>query len=447
MNTYTPNSSKIVHYSYVDFSSRLISRPVHIVQYDDSIPILAVKLYNDGQSYTLPSNANVNLRLGKSDGNFVYNPALGCDSSKQTVYFEITQQMAVLSGEVSPVVEIEINNEYAASGSIGIVIDKNPIQQVSIESSTEYITGKQFAQDAIDAAARAAASQSAAKTSETNAANSKTAAKTSETNAKASETNAANSKTAAKTSETNAKISETNAANSAKSAKTSETNAKTSETNAANSKTAAAASQTAAKTSETNAKTSETNAKQYADNAKISETNAASSKTAAKTSETNAKTSETNAANSKTAAAASQAAAKTSETNAKISETNARSSETSALNYSNQAKAALNEILGADIGQFGVQLANQHCVTQPIYDSSGELIIDSNNNNIERRTIFADIGELTSIKNNISALECILMEILHKLLPDRIDIVEKTVISMQSNYEQLETHTLLDSSY
>lgn len=349
MNTYTPNSSKIVHYTYVDFSSRLISRPVHIVQYDDSIPILAVKLYNDGQAYTVPSNANVNIRLGKRDGNFVYNPALGCDSSKQTVYFAITQQMAVLSGEVSPVVEIEINNEYAASGSVGIVIDKNPIQQVSIESSTEYITGKQFAQDAIDAAAKAAASQSAAKTSETNAANSKTAAKT----------------------------SETNAANSAKSAKTSEANA----------------------------------------------------------------------ANSKTAAAAAQAAAKASETNAKVSETNAKTSETSALNYSNQAKAALNEILGADIGQFGVQLANQHCVTQPVYDSSGELIIDSSNNNIESRTIFADNGELTIIKNNISALESILMEILHKLLPDRIDIVEKTIISMQSNYEQLETHTLLDSSY
>lgn len=98
-----------------------------------------------------------------------------------------------------------------------------------------------------------AASAAAAKTSETNAAASKTAAAnsasaaaTSETNAAYSESAAAASASAAKTSETNAAASKTAAANSASAAKTSETNAAASKTAAANSAAAAAASEAAA---------------------------------------------------------------------------------------------------------------------------------------------------------------------------------------------------------
>ena len=95
--------------------------------------------------------------------------------------------------------------------------------------STTFVDASEDVYNAKAYAEKAAASQDAAKTNETNAASSAAAAKT-------SETNAASSATAAKTSETNA----------AASAK------------------AAAASQTAAKTSETNAASSEANAKAYA---------------------------------------------------------------------------------------------------------------------------------------------------------------------------------------
>ena len=176
MNIYTPASTKIMHYTYADLSSRQISRPVHVVQYDDGIPILAVALYKDGQVYTIPDTANANIRLSKLDESFVYNPALGCDGTKQIVYFEITQQMAALGGEVNPIIEIEIDGLVASSGSISIIIDRNPIQNMSIESTIEFKTGQQYALEAINAAADASASKTAAKTSETNAANSKTAA-------------------------------------------------------------------------------------------------------------------------------------------------------------------------------------------------------------------------------------------------------------------------------
>ncbi|MBV7417895.1 hypothetical protein KW830_05440 [Comamonas sp. CMM03] len=150
----------------------------------------------------------------------------------------------------------------------------------------------------------------------------------------------ASSQSAAKTSESNAAASKTAAANSATAAKTSETNAASSKTAAANSATAAASSQTAAKTSETNAKSSETAAGAAQTAAASSATAAAASQTAAKTSETNAASSKTAAANSATAAASSQTAAKTSETNSKASETASANSATAAASAATRAEDA-----------------------------------------------------------------------------------------------------------
>ncbi|WPJ54403.1 hypothetical protein RCIP0076_00021 [Klebsiella phage RCIP0076] len=147
----------------------------------------------------------------------------------------------------------------------------------------------------------------------------------------ASATAAAASESKAKTSETNAKASENKAKTSENNAKSSETKAKTSETNAKASETAAKTSETNAKASETAAKTSETNAKSSENKAKTSETNAKASETAAKTSETNAKASET--------------AAKTSETNAKASETAANSAKTDAQTAKGQTQNLRDQVV------------------------------------------------------------------------------------------------------
>ena len=292
MNTYEPSLSKTVRYTSTDLSDRTISRPIHLSQYDDKIPILAVTLYNNGRLYTLPDNiTSISIRLGKPDGTFVYNPALGVDPNRSIVYFEITQQMTAVAGDVIAIVELNIVTEVAQTGYIYIKVDRNPVQQSSIESTNEFKSIYEYAEDAKDSAENAEraatvsayhselsiTSASKAKTSETNAANSASKAKT-------SETNAANSAS-------NAKTSETKAANSA-------SNAKTSETNAAISATNAATSEVNAKSYATNAKTSATNARESENQARTSETNAWLSETNAKTSETNAKTSETNAANS-----------------------------------------------------------------------------------------------------------------------------------------------------
>ena len=227
MNTYTPDSNKIVHNIDVDFKRREIIKPIHLVQYDDSLPILAVSLYSDGQIYTIPDSADVSIRLGKSDKTYVYNKSLGYNQSKNIAYFEITQQMAALNGDVKAVVEVAIGGEVASSSYILFMIDRNPVQEDMIESTDEFTTIVEMKDISVKSA-------NAAKVSETNAKESETNAKESETNAKESETKATESETKAKESETKAKESETNAKVSETNAKVSETNAATSATNALN---------------------------------------------------------------------------------------------------------------------------------------------------------------------------------------------------------------------
>lgn len=289
MGVYTPDSNRVVHYTYADMAARQIVRPVHLVQYDQGLPIIAVKLYNDGLEYTIPTNATVNIRCGKVDGNFVYNPALGWDSAMHTVYFEVTKQMTALAGEINPIVEIELNNKIVSSGAIAVQIDFNPVQEQSIRSTTEYLTAKQYAEQAVDAAAKAASSAS--------------------------------------------------------------------------------------------------QASGYA--------NTASSKASA------ASSSASNAASSASGASSSAA--------------NAKKSETAAANSASLAQAAYEEILGADVGKFGLQLANEHSVLQPIYDSSGQNICDSSGREIQGRIIFADESEVVSLRQQVSHLDTFIRSVISRL--------------------------------
>lgn len=143
---YTIPANKIVHYTQVDISSwHCIVGPIHVVQYDNKIPIVAVKLRNNGASYIIDaSSMEAWIRWKKPDGTFVRKQALGCDATQNTLYFEITQQMVMHYGTVKPVVELVIpavsNGEpsVACSSSFSVIIDKNPIQNGDIESTTVY---------------------------------------------------------------------------------------------------------------------------------------------------------------------------------------------------------------------------------------------------------------------------------------------------------------------
>lgn len=151
METFTPDSTKMVHNTKTDFRRRMINKPIHIVQYDNGLPIIAVSLYLDGTPYEVPTNAEVNVRVGKPDRTFVYNKVLGCNSTRTIVYFNVTAQMTMIYGLLKPVLEIVINDEIANTGHIDLLIDRNPVQEDDVESTAEYTTIQEYALRAEDA--------------------------------------------------------------------------------------------------------------------------------------------------------------------------------------------------------------------------------------------------------------------------------------------------------
>ncbi|MCD8372959.1 MAG: hypothetical protein LUD27_06645 [Clostridia bacterium] len=191
MTTYTPSSEKIVHETSVDFKKRPVVEPIHIVQYDNSLPIVAVTLYSDYELYSLPSSASANIKVKKPDGKFVYNEVLGCNSDRTVIYFEVTAAMTSFYGELHSVIEIVVNGGVAASANITLVVDKNPVQSDDVESTDEYLALIEYTDSAAASAKAAAASEANAKTYAANAKSSATAAAASETNAKESEVKAA----------------------------------------------------------------------------------------------------------------------------------------------------------------------------------------------------------------------------------------------------------------
>ena len=171
----TDISNRIKHSTTVDFVKRTTQRPVHIVQYDNSLPILEVSLKNNGVDYDIPNDiSDVRIRFGKPDRTFVINSMLDVSGdNNHTVYFELTRQMTVFPGTFHPVVELikVVNDEdiVAASGYIEIEIDRNPVQDEYVESTVEYKSLVKYAEDAEEAAESAAESAESASESAENA--------------------------------------------------------------------------------------------------------------------------------------------------------------------------------------------------------------------------------------------------------------------------------------
>lgn len=138
LSVYTPTG--IVHETSVDFTKRVLAEPVHLVQYDASLPVLEVSVYDAGQYLTLTESDTVSIRMDKGDGTFVYNPALGMSSDGHKVYVQITSQMTVNYGRFEPVLELLRGNGYGCSSPIPLFIDVNPVSEDEIESTSEYGT-------------------------------------------------------------------------------------------------------------------------------------------------------------------------------------------------------------------------------------------------------------------------------------------------------------------
>lgn len=136
----TLDSTRIVHSIKADLVARYFPPVVRLVQYDQSLPVIAVSLMQNGQTYTLPSGAAANIRVHKPDATYVYNPALGCDSTRNIVYFEVTQAMAAANGDGLAIVEIVVDGDIAGTSLTTLHFEENPVPEDAIESSDEWET-------------------------------------------------------------------------------------------------------------------------------------------------------------------------------------------------------------------------------------------------------------------------------------------------------------------
>lgn len=159
--TYTPPSTSVIHNAQVSLTDRSPASVVHVVQYDDTLPIVAVALTANGQAYTVPAGAAVNVRMKKPDGTYVYNPALGVSENAQTAYIAVTLQMTAMWGNAAPIVEIVVDGNVAATGTFTVIIDENPVPESAIESTDEFLTIQQLAAQ-VQAAAKIVSDNEAA---------------------------------------------------------------------------------------------------------------------------------------------------------------------------------------------------------------------------------------------------------------------------------------------
>lgn len=138
MNIFIKSENDIIHETSVDFVRRPVSKEIHVVQYDNLLQVVKVNLYDNGERYILPNEAIVNLRFSKIDHTFVYTECEKDPDRNDIVYFRLTDQMTVLPSKVEVVLEIIAIDKIASSSPITIIIDRNPIQNDDIESSTEF---------------------------------------------------------------------------------------------------------------------------------------------------------------------------------------------------------------------------------------------------------------------------------------------------------------------
>ena len=148
METFDP-TGRIVHEVNADFIRPFIQKPVRLMQYDRSLPILAIKLYQNRVPFIMDPSWTAKIRWSKPDTTIVYKDALGTNADRTIVYVELDYQMTYYYGEFNQVLELFVDeNTVAGSAYLPITIDRNPIQKVDVESTTEWQELEQAVEDA-----------------------------------------------------------------------------------------------------------------------------------------------------------------------------------------------------------------------------------------------------------------------------------------------------------
>ena len=110
--------------------------PIHLVQYDDTIPVAQFDLMDNGQPFELPAGATVSVRMRKPDGFGVDNAAL--EASGSTVLIAFTEQMCAAAGRGWINVEINDGTGVKYTQPVMVIISENAVTDKTIESSSEF---------------------------------------------------------------------------------------------------------------------------------------------------------------------------------------------------------------------------------------------------------------------------------------------------------------------
>lgn len=127
----------IQHIIDIDFVARDNTPVVHLTQYDDGLPYLVVRTFQNGNPLVLSSNeVTASLRFMKQDGNFVLSPGTVSDTE---VCFKIPSAMTVFQGKYPGKVELKDSiGQIICSATIIFDIDMNPVQKDVVESDSDY---------------------------------------------------------------------------------------------------------------------------------------------------------------------------------------------------------------------------------------------------------------------------------------------------------------------
>ena len=134
MTVHAETDSEIIHETEVDFVLRPVSTPIHLVQFDNSLPLIKVNLLKNGRKFVIPDGYHVYLKFlnAKIGVNNVQFEIEECNDSKDAVYFKVTPGMTNLFQKTFGVISVknQAEDEEAHSSPLQFTIDRNPIDIV-----------------------------------------------------------------------------------------------------------------------------------------------------------------------------------------------------------------------------------------------------------------------------------------------------------------------------
>lgn len=129
----------IIRSVFCDFGLCTVAPAViSAMQYDSAVRYISIALYDDREPWNVPEGFSVNIRMKKSDGNSVYNPAE--EIRENIAVVQLSQQMCNVPGKQAFCIEIIKGGEVVHSFPAALQITANPIPNGEIESLPEYKT-------------------------------------------------------------------------------------------------------------------------------------------------------------------------------------------------------------------------------------------------------------------------------------------------------------------